>query len=563
MVELKSFIGEKLKIKEMMGRKMSLEPKQTHQQFAGRHPGCMWGVLHVLKYQRWRYIKKRLPYSRPSFAAPQHSTPMTGGIDEEAATSEANHTRIETQPPPLNNAADSTASNSAVDPDKPAKSIKSSVRSRLKSLISDELYRKKGNHHRRNHTCPVPQQQQQQQNHHQEQESQQLTFDNVTFPPSSVPHKQGDDNESENHEHDQETDSSSRKEVPEEQDMNKEFMATILQDPNSHFSPQFTTHKRYSKSVSFPSTTLKKEPPHKQVGKEVEAFDAKKLGDHHRLINSTSYKRSRSLSAIVADYKLEGIPISTLKPSIAAASLNDTSKKESSGRNKTAMRRLKDLKQKIRHVITMEAVLHKIPRGTGSGSSHAFDFSKDKSSSSKTKEGGSNNDIVVSPRKSYAGDCGKFVLASKTDNQILKRTSSLCESLDKYCQLYESTFNNRDSKKNLIVDDDPTDISDQTAEVNDETTTPKVVKPDVEEPEETKEVSPSSTSDDVSEENKHDVAKHTSPFSDEECKDDGMFIPQDTSFIHEDAANSHPPFSTFKGMCLITNSTSLIHQNPI
>ncbi|KAF2288682.1 hypothetical protein GH714_010417 [Hevea brasiliensis] len=26
--------------------------------------GCMWGVLHILKYQQWRHIKKRLPYRR-------------------------------------------------------------------------------------------------------------------------------------------------------------------------------------------------------------------------------------------------------------------------------------------------------------------------------------------------------------------------------------------------------------------------------------------------------------------------------------------------------------------
>ncbi|KAJ6755869.1 PROTEIN TRM32, partial [Salix purpurea] len=24
------------------------------------HPGCMWSILHVLKYHHWRYIKKKL-----------------------------------------------------------------------------------------------------------------------------------------------------------------------------------------------------------------------------------------------------------------------------------------------------------------------------------------------------------------------------------------------------------------------------------------------------------------------------------------------------------------------
>ncbi|XWS59810.1 hypothetical protein CRYUN_Cryun08bG0153800 [Craigia yunnanensis] len=30
------------------------------------HPGCMRGILHVLKYQHWhwRFIKRRLPYKK-------------------------------------------------------------------------------------------------------------------------------------------------------------------------------------------------------------------------------------------------------------------------------------------------------------------------------------------------------------------------------------------------------------------------------------------------------------------------------------------------------------------
>ncbi|CAN1190137.1 Protein TRM32 [Linum perenne] len=344
--------------------------------------------------------------------------------------------------------------------------------------------------------------------------------------------------------------------------MNKEFMATILQDPHSHFSPQFTSNKRYSKSTSFPSSTALinssvKEPPQKIQGtgqsKEAEKIAPKEL-HNPLLLNSMSYARSRSLSTISAEKKMDGIS-PQLKQSVAPSS--PTMGKGNIGRNKFPMKRLKYLKQKIRHVITMEAVLHKIPRGNA-GSPIVSDLSNDK------KEGG-NDILLMSPMKSYADDYCKFVLSSNTENQRLKRTSSLFESLDKYCQLYESTFN-RDSKKNIKVEDEPTtrtSLSLEKTHVNDEqiagandddqtTTLCSEKSPIIGEPmescTETKEASSSSTSDDVcGEENKHTSPQNKTPlykFPVEESND--KLFDDASIFTHEHTASSLPSLSNFK-----------------
>lgn len=47
-----------------MGR--HLERTLSGAQFEGSHPGCMWGIFHILDYHHWHYVKKILPHNKHS-----------------------------------------------------------------------------------------------------------------------------------------------------------------------------------------------------------------------------------------------------------------------------------------------------------------------------------------------------------------------------------------------------------------------------------------------------------------------------------------------------------------
>lgn len=41
----------------------NLEHHSSSVSIENNHPGCMWSILHVLKYHHWRYIKKKLHHN--------------------------------------------------------------------------------------------------------------------------------------------------------------------------------------------------------------------------------------------------------------------------------------------------------------------------------------------------------------------------------------------------------------------------------------------------------------------------------------------------------------------
>ncbi|KAK9280279.1 hypothetical protein L1049_013967 [Liquidambar formosana] len=43
-----------------------LQREHSNPQFEGNHPGCMWGILHILDYHYWHNVKKLLPRRRNS-----------------------------------------------------------------------------------------------------------------------------------------------------------------------------------------------------------------------------------------------------------------------------------------------------------------------------------------------------------------------------------------------------------------------------------------------------------------------------------------------------------------
>ena len=119
--------------------------------------------------------------------------------------------------------------------------------------------------------------------------------------------------------------------------------------------------------------------------------------------------------------------------------LNSSHKTAEMHKNKMAIKRFKDLKQKIRHVIkesrkerhriAMDAILHKIPHGRG------FSNEWKKEIFNQLKDSAINRQAKASPESSYEID------HSVARMRHMRRTSSLNESLDRYCQLYETSFN--------------------------------------------------------------------------------------------------------------------------
>ncbi|XP_022743966.1 uncharacterized protein LOC111294926 [Durio zibethinus] len=110
------------------------------------HPGCMWGFLHVLKYQHWhwRFIKKRLPHKKDDVGV---ENPGDGNsIQASNADDLSEYRKVE-------------VANSKVEgkkrPSSPA--TKNTVKSRLKAIIIEEMSKRKGrSRHHRSSTYPAP-----------------------------------------------------------------------------------------------------------------------------------------------------------------------------------------------------------------------------------------------------------------------------------------------------------------------------------------------------------------------------------------------------------------------
>ncbi|KAM7531856.1 hypothetical protein LguiB_035266 [Lonicera macranthoides] len=195
-----------------------------------------------------------------------------------------------------------------------------------------------------------------------------------------------------------------------------ELFLKVIQDPNSplahhlHSRPAFNSEKRLTKSESFPA-------PH-SAGRST--LGPSNLEHKHgvgpsgdEMVKYEEYSTSNQISGVH-------------NPSTGSSSaLNNRYE------NGAAMKRFKSLRQKIRHVIresrkerqriVMDGFLHKVPYG--------HRFSKD------AKE-------AIDLHDPAGGKC-------TTDRQHrFKRTASLNESVDKYCRLFESSFNREEKHQN-------------------------------------------------------------------------------------------------------------------
>ncbi|TKY53612.1 TRM32 protein [Spatholobus suberectus] len=107
------------------------------------HPGRVWGILHVMKYHHWRHVKRRLTHKRHGGGRPDSRAEIPGTSGDSGVHSMPEHYKPHT--------ALSNVKEKLVHSPPPAKL---SIKSRIRSLLHEDIYRRKGRH-KRSSTCPA------------------------------------------------------------------------------------------------------------------------------------------------------------------------------------------------------------------------------------------------------------------------------------------------------------------------------------------------------------------------------------------------------------------------
>ncbi|KAI5325622.1 hypothetical protein L3X38_034696 [Prunus dulcis] len=475
--------------------------------------GCVWGLLHVMKYHHWHYVKKRLVHKRHRWN--KHAA----GVGDPG-----NEANASTQDASMQDENDAKIDKST-DEGKMRQSIPTvkNVKARIKARIAGEITKKKGRHNRSS-SCPARSQLKRTESMHRleppshldpiadmvlNEGSPRIVHQNnknsaVASKPESLPttsykeptsgnnnygesypivpgdrkmHDQVDENQQDHtliqdklddntmqdmleqkliHVKELDTDASLHhlKEYLEALDIinvNKELLVKILHDPGSPLAQHFHNQQAVSaktslsKSESFPlpgpsdrrgSEPIKLKHKHELIRSPTKEESKSKIGSQaQKLAGSTSlkYVGERSMPSI-NEYSEDGIL--KLNQAIADNSYSG------SADNEMAIKRFKDLRHKIKHVIkesrkerhmiTMDALLHKIPHGqklTKELEQEIDNHSKDLAMSIEDKD---------SPGSSYESDHSVSSLKKKKQRHM-RRASSLNASLDRYCQLYETS----------------------------------------------------------------------------------------------------------------------------
>ncbi|XP_059647037.1 uncharacterized protein LOC132293530 [Cornus florida] len=497
-----------------MGKK--LQQKRSGISVDNNRQGCMWGVLHVLHYHRWRCVKKMIPHRSRG-----------GGKHDAGVENPGNEIKSTDAGEMLQEHVDTEMDNSLGEEKTTEVVAKRSVKSRIKALISEEVSKRKVRHRR---CCSYPAQTQLTR-----------TISIHRLEPLNLDHpvEAALNNDTPGNIHLGSEDSSAastldimQSKVCEErvasnktcelcattltmnylgqspvyesgkqpignhtpscekfnkaaQDLleprndvsvhksnqsldsvgifnrEKELFLKILQDPSSPLAHHFHGRRAFnskvgiSKSVSFPlagssgrRSVWPSKLKHKQETKSrAEGEEKFKFGSQAETSVELESKEDISENSVSqgADYRVNCIPRSCLArsesvdkfSSVSPCQLNDPE-------NKVAFKRIKNLRQKIKHAmkeskkekyrISMDAILHKIPYGhrlSRGMKEETADFGKepamDRSSKNIPKSGCENHQSVTA--------------LSKGGLQSIRRTSSFDESLDRYCKLFESSFN--------------------------------------------------------------------------------------------------------------------------
>ncbi|CAL0303147.1 unnamed protein product [Lupinus luteus] len=109
------------------------------------HPGRVWGILHVIKYHHWRHVKRRITHKKHG-GGERNDASHRDGILENVDDS-VHDMSVHYEP-------NTTLSNAEENLEHSTLPGKSSIKSRLKAFIQDEMARKKCRH-KRSSTCPT------------------------------------------------------------------------------------------------------------------------------------------------------------------------------------------------------------------------------------------------------------------------------------------------------------------------------------------------------------------------------------------------------------------------
>ncbi|KAG5582889.1 hypothetical protein H5410_053516 [Solanum commersonii] len=444
-------------------------------------PGCMFGILHHLNQQhRWHQVRKRLPYIKQ------------GGAKHIVAAGDRGSNATATDSSNIPEKIDVKSDDSPIVVKAEAKTVatqhKSSMKSRLKTLITKELLSSKRVQHRRTLSCPIRMPLEQTAPIHylgpanvehspkirlndeilQQPQNKYSSVASLLDPPLLEKRKDAVTNNKKcelcasmldmNHLKQCDTNKNGKqpitnfsfrreqtKNVSVEEsklfldaldllNMREELFLKILQDPNSSLARQLhgtRASKGLTKSVSFPlHLSLEKIAARPSNDKSSQDKSQIRVNSWEKLNRHLVTRNEEEVAKGVLT-RLESFD--KLPPSSSAAL------KHKRHNSKLVLARFRNLKEKITHAlkesrkekhrIVMDAVLHKVPHG--------------RRSSKNVKPDGS--DGSFSESTGSTSRCHSPF--SKSQMKSFKRTSSLNDSLDSYSRLLETCFS-RDEKQN-------------------------------------------------------------------------------------------------------------------
>ncbi|KAJ6316234.1 hypothetical protein OIU78_019501 [Salix suchowensis] len=454
------------------------------------HPGCMWSILHVLKYHHWRYIKKKLHHKSGN---------------RKHAKGDGNPGNI------ITDSKDGNHHSTVIDKKTQSISVtKASVKSRIKSRISDELSKRKGQHCRSS-TYPIRSTLMRTDSfHHTELSDEDLVSDirlsdgcptiaveqtssttRLLDPPvptsleeynredcgpmltsNHLGHNQLDVTEKElieNHSLLQENSNGKRQKPVHVKDLNMDasaqqskgildaldminihkdcFVRDLQESTNPlahymHHHYSFSTKMGYSVSFPLPGSSYEIGSRAREGKQKQEGLEKLQAGSHTQKSvehKCREYIRSKSMSSIAA----------------ANSSLGSSHHIKNHAQNQVVVKHFKNLKQKIRHAIkesknekhriTMDAILDKIPHG------HRFSKNLERIGVDNMMDHFNSRDGKDSPKSSDDYD---HSLPSTSNSELyrISRTASFSESPDRYCQFEDCSGSFPASQVGTITD---------------------------------------------------------------------------------------------------------------
>ncbi|XP_073043524.1 uncharacterized protein [Primulina eburnea] len=402
-------------------------------------PGCMKGIFHHFNNHKWHHVKKRLPHKR-------HGTGKNAAVigDPESSRSAADGDEIQEKI----EAANSAAETKAIDR---GPGHKSSMKSRIKALIAEEMSKRKGRH-RRSSSYPVRTQLERTTSIHR------LQLSNLRPLPS--------DN-SKQMEANKRTNFTSRQESKlfldalDLLDLRKEVFLKILQDPSCSLAQQLH-NKRASnskfgltKSLSFPANGSSDRRALKRDRSFTKQENASCLKEEDELLDCIQVTEDLCKNLVTSKGMIteNGVPHQfsmelDLSDNASPTSSGLTKKRHDS--SKVSLKRFKNLREKIKHVILdrkkekhriiMDATLHKIPYG--------LRVSKDQNDSSNMHQSVKAKKSGKGRSRSGCQSDQLGLISGMIPSEHFKRTSSFNESLVRYNRLLEISCN-REAKEHV------------------------------------------------------------------------------------------------------------------